>query len=400
MPSISEYIYENLYNANSVFTIDMMKTEAVLNAMKRELDINYKRAELKVYQENGTMDDYDYLCEEAESGFRSGVVKVLTKLKESITTFFSNLKDRVVSLFSNDKVNDTLDKVSKKIKFVPFAKNQKLIVADIDAQNKVSDAALAECEKLEAKMLSGQDIDDDAIDDLSDNYKKKMEKATGVSSAKQITLGAAADIIKKAMSTAGNNLKTLEKYLKDGIDKVIGFFKKLGGSIPNKTNTGDMSDSTIAKIENIKAKVGQEKGSNLVKFIADCMSSLKEKAKGVFDTKSRDKSDVKEESSDDSYSYYDSYFEQDEDASDVPTSDEDMGDAPDIEESEDSYISVFDSDFVESEDSDADSEYASGKKPSNESLVDSIFKQVSDGWDGKDSSGKDLYESVYADLFD
>ena len=176
MPSISEYIYENLYNANSVFTIDMMKTEAVLNAMKRELDINYKRAELKVYQENGTMDDYDYLCEEAESGFRSGVVKVLTKLKESITTFFSNLKDRVVSLFSNDKVNDTLDKVSKKIKFVPFAKNQKLIVADIDAQNKVSDAALAECEKLEAKMLSGQDIDDDAIDDLSDNYKKKMEK--------------------------------------------------------------------------------------------------------------------------------------------------------------------------------------------------------------------------------
>ena len=60
------------------------------------------------------------------------------------------------------------------------------------------------------------------------------------------------------------------------------------------------------------------------------------------------------------------------------------------------YIkSMYNDFFGESEDSDADTEYATGKKPSNESLVDSIFRQVMGGKTEEDSAGDKLYESAY-----
>ena len=390
MVSISDVLYGTLQESCDQFDLNMMKTDAVFAAMERQLDINYKQAELKVFNESGTYDDLMYLREEAEGGFRNGIIKILTNIKDAVVQFFSKLKDKAVSIFSSEKIKSDLDKVDKKVKFIPFAKKQKIIVPDIDKQNKVSDETIAACEKLEAKVLSGQDIPDDAIEQIEEQHAEKMEKASGVSSAIQITLGNAVTVIKGAMKSAGSKLKTLEAYIIKGIEKIIAFFKRL---IKGTDATSDEAqNAAITKIERVKAKVGQEKGSNLLKFIADCCSSLKDKAKGLFGGKKKDAADeqVKAESYEDDLIYRSFYEEEDEE---LPTSDEDAS-APDVEE-DTSFESMYNDFFGESEDGDVDTEYATGKKPSNESLVDSIFRQIMGGKTEEDSAGDKLYESTY-----
>ena len=111
---------EYMESINNDYALSMMKVKAYMDASYRQHEINRMESELKVMNENGTDDDLNYLYQEADNNFGDRVKAAIQKIIEAFTNFISDVKDKIIKLFTSKERKDQIDKVEKKVKIFPL----------------------------------------------------------------------------------------------------------------------------------------------------------------------------------------------------------------------------------------------------------------------------------------
>lgn len=261
-----ELINKYLYEAEQNFDLTMMKVDAVSEAAIRQYNINCASAELKVMQESGTDDDLAYYCEEAEKGFVASLVAILEKIKDAIVKFFSELKDKMLSLFTRKETNDAIEKIEKKVKIFPLFGRKKVMVPDVNAQKKEAEKAMSKLARIKARLFSGHKVSVDEVDEVEKSFMEAHGKQIGVAAAATVTIGAALAYLKSIMKKAPEDCKGLNKAAKDMLDDC----KKLAG-ISDAENA-----SVIRALAGAVASISKTTASGLVGSVKRTMTSIKE----------------------------------------------------------------------------------------------------------------------------
>lgn len=261
-----ELINKYLYEAEQNFDLTMMKVDAVSEAAIRQYNINCASAELKVMQESGTDDDLAYYCEEAEKGFVASLVAILEKIKDAIVKFFSELKDKMLSLFTRKETNDAIEKIEKKVKIFPLFGRKKVMVPDVNAQKKEAEKAMSKLARIKARLFSGHKVSVDEVDEVEKSFMEAHGKQIGVAAAATVTIGAALVYLKSIMKKAPEDCKGLNKAAKNMLDDC----KKLAG-ISDAENA-----SVIRALAGAVASISKTTASGLVGSVKRTMTSIKE----------------------------------------------------------------------------------------------------------------------------
>lgn len=268
-----ELIETYMSEASQDYELSTMKVNAVLEAAMRQLNINYAAAELKVVKESGTADDLAYLYEEANNGLVESVMKTIEKIKDAIVKFFSDVRDKVLSLINKKETEEALDSIEKKVKLLPLLGKKKVMVENYNEELKCAQKHLSLLDKLKAKVKSGQDVSADDVEKVEKSFMEEHGKLIGIGAAVAITVTAGLALIKKMRSDAGSTLKNFEKNASDKIDDIKSVIKK----IPNPHIGAKLSSaySTISKVIT----------EDFTRCLSNTMSSIKGAIKSFKNTK-------------------------------------------------------------------------------------------------------------------
>lgn len=241
-----ELIERYMSEASQNYELAEMKVNAILEAAMRQLNINYTAAELKVMKESGTADDLAYLYEEANNGLVESIIKTIEKIKEAIVKFFSEMKDKILSIINKKETEEALNKIEKKVKLIPLLGKKKIMVENYNEELKCANKHISLLDKLKAKLKSGQDVSSEEVEKVEKSFMEEHEKLIGVSAAITITLTAAITLIKKMRGDSGKLMKDFEKNVSDKIDDIASTVEK----IPNPHVGTKLSKaySTITKV--------------------------------------------------------------------------------------------------------------------------------------------------------
>lgn len=219
-----ELVNAYMTEANNAFELNMVKIDAVVEAAKRELDINHSKAEFKVIQEAGTMDDLKYLYEEADNGLVETLIKAIKKIKDSIIKFFSDMKDKIITIIHKKENEETIKKIEKKTKIFPLLGRKKILIENYEEEMKVADEAIADLTKLKAKSAAGQNVTEEDVDKVEETFMQKHGKIIGISAALAITVSGAIVLLKKMSSQMSSTIQSLESDAKkdcDDCEKIV-----------------------------------------------------------------------------------------------------------------------------------------------------------------------------------
>lgn len=261
-----------LEEANQDYELTSMKVNAVMEAAKRELTINYAAAELKVIKESGGDSDLAYLYEEANNGLVETVVAAIKRIKEAIVKFFSDLKDKIISLFTDKQVDDKLEKLEKKVKFNPFAAKKKIAVENVDAELKVCDEHLSKLAKLKAKLKSGQDVSTADVDEVEQSFMDKHGKAIGIGSALVVTVAGGIVIAKKLKDRIPKEISDIQKDVSQDLSDAI--------DVAQRCDKPEVEH----KIASAGAAIAKAKANDLVNGFKNTISKIVDGIKGIKNT--------------------------------------------------------------------------------------------------------------------
>lgn len=163
---------------------------------------------LKYTTEGATYDDMCLFNEEVEEGVLKTFKEAVIKLIETIKKFFRDIKDKVVALFTEKKIDAQIAAAEKKVKLHPVLKNFKKISVPVESK------ATEEDKKLHGKMLAfvakikgGATVTADEVNSVGDEHKTKVQHAL-MTSAKVVTIAV-------ALGAAAIAAKTLLKDIKE-----------------------------------------------------------------------------------------------------------------------------------------------------------------------------------------
>lgn len=144
----------------NTFNLDMLKLSAQVNAICEATAINMGEAENKVMMESGTVEDLDYLYEEAVSDANTKSGNIISKIISKIKTFVNNIIDKIKSLFTKEKAEEL--KKAKEVKDLPELGNShgKLMNLATEAKNKIT------------KIMHGGNINDSDVEEFKSKAKK------------------------------------------------------------------------------------------------------------------------------------------------------------------------------------------------------------------------------------
>ena len=157
--------------------------------------------------------DYDDLClfnEETEEGLLGSFREAMAKVLDAIKKFFRDIKDKIVSLFTDKKIDAQIAAVEKKVKLHPILKNHGKV--SIPTLNKADDVD----KKLHGKMLTfiakikgGSDVTTDDVNAVCIEHKTQLQQAI-MSSATVVTIAAAIAAASIAVKNMTNAIKGKE----------------------------------------------------------------------------------------------------------------------------------------------------------------------------------------------
>lgn len=215
---MSELITQYMSEASNAFDLTMLKVNAVTEAAKRQLAINYNEAELKVMTESGTDDDLSYLYEEANKSFAETIQKTIDKVIEALTEFFHKIQEKVIALIRKKETQDTIDKIEKKVKLFPLLGKKKVIIENTPAQIKVCNEHMSALAKFKAKVKSGQTVKEEDISAEHDKFADKYGKSVGVGAAVTTTVSEAIALLHKRSQTVDTDTSNVYKNSKQEIN--------------------------------------------------------------------------------------------------------------------------------------------------------------------------------------
>ena len=82
------------------------KLSMLYEMVDREYALNVNQAELKVYKENGTYDDLEYLVEAAEAEAEVKKQSIFAKMLDAIANAFRTISNAIKNFINKDKANN------------------------------------------------------------------------------------------------------------------------------------------------------------------------------------------------------------------------------------------------------------------------------------------------------
>lgn len=261
-----ELMEKYLSEACSAYDLADMKVTAFMNAATRTLDIHRHDAMLKVMTESGTDDDLDYLYEEAEKSFIESAQMAVKKIQESIAKFFADLRDKIINMLTEKDIKNNLEKIQKKLKLMPLLARKKVVIEDMEGQDKVTNEAIAQVAKLAAKKTAGQEVTTEDVAEVEKNFLEKHGKAIGVGAAVTVTVDALVTLLLAKVSKLGAETRSHEADTKNA---VANFAKNLKAGM-------DASSARVwTSICALRSKIGRQAGEDKFRSITNAISRLK-----------------------------------------------------------------------------------------------------------------------------
>lgn len=199
---------KNMRLANSSFRLNMLAIEASVDTAYNEMLLFNEKVELKVMKESGTIDDLMYYREEASEGFIVKAKEVITNLIAMLKDFFSEIKDKIISVFAKKDMDVNLDKIEKKIKMNPFIKNAKVKIPDYDKQEIAIKEHYRSLGKMNAKLRSGSDVSPDDLESAKSRFAKRW--AVVAAATTTLTIAAAIMLVKKYRASLPSDIGSVE----------------------------------------------------------------------------------------------------------------------------------------------------------------------------------------------
>lgn len=277
---MNELMEKYLSHASKVYECTDMKVSALMSAAERQLAINHNEALLKVMTESGTDDDLNYLYEEADKSFVETANRAIQKIKDNIIQFFSELRDKIIVMMTERDVKRTLEQLQKKLRLMPLVSRVKITVENFAEQVKVCNASVTRLTKLAVKKISGQKVTSEDVSDVESYFTSAHEKAIGVKMAVTTTVGNAVDMLNERMKSMTADIKKVEEDTKADLNKYSQQMK----------NCESAEDASIwTKICAVRSRIGQKLGEDYLRFFKDTLSKIKS-------TVSRNKQDSEDSS--------------------------------------------------------------------------------------------------------
>lgn len=263
MGIISEYVQEHKV-ANAKFDLAMTKASAVLESAFNDMNLFMGEAELKVMNESGTDDDLRYYREEATEGFIGKAREVILAIIEALKDFFSELKTKIVKLFTNNDVTKTLDEVDKKARLNPFLKNKKVKIPDFNKQDDAMKDYDRRLGKLLARSKAGDKVNVDDVEDEEEKFNKAW--AVAIAAVTTITVVALVALTRKLQKSIDGDVDSVQK-------ETIGRMKNAEDKIKDMVDPDKVA--VLTKITQKTAQNAKRESSWRVNALVKCISALK-----------------------------------------------------------------------------------------------------------------------------
>ena len=243
---------DNMLNEfESGITLNINKITAVTEAAERELEINFKKCDLKVMTENGTDEDLSMLYEAAKSANTESVTKAFEGFKNGVADAFNSLSKSASNTINTESNKETLSKLSEKIKFAPLLKKKEILSVDTSAIDKTANDALKKLDGIKAKIKSGVGSPLTEITTIVKDFNKAMD-----------TVSDSANETKKKIESACSDCKSGMSKITSEVDVAKGEAIRAINDAISLVNAG--ADSALAR-EWAKAKVEIIKASTTAK---------------------------------------------------------------------------------------------------------------------------------------
>ena len=354
----SEIAGEGIGIAVREMNIFLAKTDLMMESCERELSLNIASSELKCLKESGTRDDYLYLVEAAEEGFRVKVRKIIDKVVEMWKNFIENIKLTVMRMLTSAQAKATIKSMNKKVKLNPILKRKRVEFHDCKRALSVINHYKSEADKLCTKVVKGLITENQptTLLDVKENFRKDMKKAiAGRASLGVMTVGAAIAQLSSETDRLPHFIEGAHHENSVALERL-----KACNISPEAEAAATMLTQQVAafRTEIAKEEVNQhiEKTLSIIKALKEAVKTVGKKVaeksgKKVMHTVNR----KMEESGEDIESFMDNIFESSESEDDT-TENEDSFEESENESDEDESFSF--SKFEESADEPVDDDTA------------------------------------------
>ena len=206
---------------------------------------------------------------EADGNSGNKIATFFKKLRDAVIKFFTNLKDKIFSLFGKKEYAENIDKLDKACKRNPLLGRKKIIVKNIDASNKVCDEHQGKLKTLMARIKSGKTVDKSDIDEVRQSFLEKHGKAIGIGAAVTITLGTAIVLLRKFFHSSN-------KVATDSMGRAINTIKEAEKGVPYDPNYVQMQGAAAlsADIEKKRASEFASYGSEVAREARKALSGV------------------------------------------------------------------------------------------------------------------------------
>ncbi len=259
-----ETAQQNAVLASASCGIALMEAGAMLENAIEETNLFIEEAQFKVTTEGGTDEDLRYFREEAKAGFIASAKDILLKIVDTIKTFFSELKEKVIKLFAAKDIDANLEKVEKKIKMNPILKNKKIKINDGEKKCDAIKEHKTNLSKLLAKCNSGEDVSVDDVEEEEEKFNKAWIAAAGATVV--LTFGAVIAAVKKARDDLG-------KAIGDAEDDIMSRIKSAQKKVDKVADPEKAA--TLTKLCQSAAKAARKEGDTILSNMLDMWKAVK-----------------------------------------------------------------------------------------------------------------------------
>jgi hypothetical protein len=284
---------DNMLNEfESGITLNINKITAVTEAAERELEINFKKCDLKVMTENGTDEDLSMLYEAAKSANTESVTEAFKGFKNGVADAFNSLSKSASNTINTESNKETLSKLSEKIKFAPLLKKKEILSVDTSAIDKTANDALKELDGIKAKIKSGVGSPSAEITAVMSDFNKAIASVSDSANETKKKIESACSDCKSGMSKITSEVDSAKVKATSAVNEAIELVK--AGADPALAR-----EWANAKVEIIKAST-TAKANGLksdIKEIAAAIKAYKTVQKDMADEAKDDKA-VKESAED------------------------------------------------------------------------------------------------------
>lgn len=259
-------ISNELAKADKAFSIAKHSAQAVMECAVLDAGIKMENAEYKVMCEAGVDDDtLTAYYEEAEEGLIAKFKSAIDTIIEAIKKFFSDLKDKIISLFEKKEVEQSMEELNKKCR-LPFFKSKKVEMPDVSAQEKVFAKFEAKWTELVSKVKAGKSSAEE-IREARENWIK--EHAVASAAIVTGTVAVAGGLMYKLYKTISGKNKESEAAATKKLDDI--------------RNMKDVSADIKAQLTTLASNISsfyQSKGKHPIETLKTLLRNVKAKVTG------------------------------------------------------------------------------------------------------------------------